>query len=55
MIKTDEQLRMEEFYNANFPVEFKHLLNWEIGSNGQYVIGFAKLAWAAWQASKEVK
>lgn len=43
---------MEAFYEENFPQEFAFVLNWNTDGNGQYIIGFAKLAWAAWQAAQ---
>jgi len=51
-MKTPEQIRMESFYNVNFPTEIISCLNWELDKNGQYLIGFARLAWAAWQEAQ---
>lgn len=51
-MKTSEHIRMEAFYEDHFPQELAFVLNWEMDDLGQYKIGFAKLAWAAWQAAQ---
>lgn len=51
-MKTSEHIRMEEFYEDHFPQELAFVLNWNMDDNGQYIIGFAKLAWGAWQAAQ---
>lgn len=51
-MKTSEHTRMEEFYEDHFPQELAFILNWDMDDDGEYLIGFARLAWAAWQAAK---
>lgn len=52
-MKTNEHFRMEAFYNAHFPAECLSVLSWEVDDDCNYLIGFARLAWAAWQAAKQ--
>jgi len=51
-VKTSEHIRMETFYNEHFPAGLAFVLNWEMDEEGQYLIGFARLAWAAWQTAQ---
>lgn len=51
-MKTSEHIRMEAFYDKHFPAGLAFVLNWDMDDEGRYVIGFARLAWAAWQAAQ---
>jgi hypothetical protein len=52
--KTNEQLRMEDFYTARLAPQ-GITLGWGLGKNGEYLAAYARDAWAAWQEAQTVK
>jgi len=49
--KTAEQLRMEAFYNARLAPDGV-TIGWGLDKHSEYLAGFARHAWAAWQAAQ---